>query len=64
MIVENLVANAKTAQQVIADAVGRLPYARTCECGHALANAIITRPEAVPEQLKRDLAPIIGKYLK
>jgi 5'-methylthioadenosine phosphorylase len=63
MIVAHLVANAKTAQQVIAEAVGRLPIERTCGCGHALKDAIITRPEAVPAQLKRDLAPIIGKYL-
>jgi len=64
MIVANLVANAKTAQRVIAEAVGRLPYERTCECATALAHAIITRPEYVPETVKRDLAPIVGKYLR
>jgi 5'-methylthioadenosine phosphorylase len=64
MIVQNLVANAKTAQQVIADAVSRLPYERTCECATALKHALLTRPEAVPDKLKRDLAPIIRKYLK
>jgi 5'-methylthioadenosine phosphorylase len=63
MIVANLVANAGTAQQVIAEAVGRLPFERSCECAHALKYAIITRPDAVPEQLRKDLAPIIGKYL-
>ena len=64
MIVANLVANARTAQQVIADAVDRLPYDRTCECATALATAIITRPEAIPERTKRDLAPLISKYIK
>jgi 5'-methylthioadenosine phosphorylase len=64
MIVANLVANARTAQQVIADAVGRLPYDRTCECATALANAIITRPEVIPDQVKRDLAPINSKYVR
>ena len=63
MIIENLVANAKTAQQVIADAVSRLPYARTCECANALQHAIITRPDAVPDRVKKDLAPIIGRYM-
>ncbi len=63
MIVQNLVANAKTAQQVIADAVSHLPFERTCECARALEHAIITRPEFVPEQVKRHLAPIIGKYI-
>jgi len=64
MIVQNLVANAKTAQAVIADAVSRLPYERTCECARALQHAIITRPDAVPARVKQDLAPIIGRYMK
>jgi 5'-methylthioadenosine phosphorylase len=63
MIIANLVANARTAQHVIADAVDRLPYERTCECANALAHAIITRPEAIPDAVKRELAPIIGRYL-
>ncbi len=64
MIVQNLVANASTAQQVIADAVSRLPYDRTCECANALQNGILTRPEAVPDRVKKDLAPIISRYIK
>jgi 5'-methylthioadenosine phosphorylase len=64
MIVQNLVANAKTAQGVIAEAVSRLSYSRTCECATALQHAILTRPEAVPERVKKDLAPIIGRYMK
>ena len=63
MIIANLVQNAKNAQQVIANAVERLPVERTCECARALAHAIITRPEHVPETVKRDLQPLIGKYL-
>ncbi len=63
MIVANLTANASTAQQVIAEAVGRLPIERTCECAHALKYGIITRPDAVPAKLKKDLAPLIGRYL-
>jgi 5'-methylthioadenosine phosphorylase len=63
MIVKNLMANAKTAQAVIAEAVSRLPYERACECANALQHAIITRPDAVPDPVKRHLAPIIGKYM-
>jgi len=63
MVIANLTQNAKTAQQVIANAIGRLPFERTCECATALATAIITRPDAIPEQVKKDLAPIIGKYV-
>ena len=63
MIISNLMQNAKTAQQVIANAVERLPIARGCECARALATAIITRPEAVPAATKARLQPIVGKYL-
>jgi 5'-methylthioadenosine phosphorylase len=64
MIIGNLSQNAVTAQRAMAAAVGRISGARTCGCKDALATAIITRPDAVPEQTKKDLAPIIGKYLK
>jgi 5'-methylthioadenosine phosphorylase len=64
MIIDNLTQNARTAQQVIANAVGRLPYERTCECASALKYALITRPDVIPERVKKDLAPLIGKYLQ
>jgi 5'-methylthioadenosine phosphorylase len=63
MIINNLTQNAKMAQQVIANAVERLPIARECECARALAAAIITRPEHVPAGTRSRLAPIVGKYL-
>jgi 5'-methylthioadenosine phosphorylase len=64
MVVATLLQNAKTAQQVIANAVERLPIARGCECATALATAIITRPEAVPVETKKELQPLVGKYLR
>ena len=63
MIIANLTENARTAQQVIAGAVGALPFERTCECASALKFAVITRPDAVPAEVKRRLAPLVGKYL-
>jgi 5'-methylthioadenosine phosphorylase len=63
LIVANLLQNAKTAQQAIAEAVGRISGPRMCGCKDALATAIITRPENVPEKTKRELAPIIAKYI-
>ena len=63
LIIANLMQNAKTAQQAIAEAIGRISGPRTCGCKDALATAIITRPEHVPAQTKRELAPIIGKYI-
>ena len=64
MIIRNLTENAETARRLIADAVARVPAERTCPCASALATAIITRPDAVPAATKRELAPIVGKYLK
>jgi 5'-methylthioadenosine phosphorylase len=64
LIIANLMQNAVTAQKTIAEAVSRLPEARTCACKDALATAIITRPEHVPAQTKEDLQPIIGKYMQ
>jgi 5'-methylthioadenosine phosphorylase len=63
MIIANLTQNARTAQEVIAGAVASLPLERTCECASALKYAIITRPDAMPEAVKRELAPIVGKYV-
>jgi 5'-methylthioadenosine phosphorylase len=63
MIVANLMQNATNAQRVIAAAVDRLPFERTCECASALKYAIITRPEAIPPDIKRELGPLVGKYL-
>jgi 5'-methylthioadenosine phosphorylase len=63
MVIRNLTENARTAQQVIANAVARLPIARDCECARALATALITRPEAVPAATRERLRPIVGKYL-
>ena len=63
MVIANLTQNAKMAQEIIAGAVARLPYARTCECASALKYALVTRPDAIPDQAKQELWPIIGKYL-
>jgi len=41
-----------------------LPFERTCECATALKHALITRPEAIPEQTRKTLAPIVGRYLQ
>jgi 5'-methylthioadenosine phosphorylase len=64
MIIANLIHNAATAQQIIAQAVDRLPFERSCECATALKFALITRPDMIPAQVREDLAPIIGKYLQ
>ena len=63
-IIENLGKNAATAKAVLRATVRRLPEARDCECASALRFALMTRPDLVPAQVKKDLAPIVGKYMK
>jgi 5'-methylthioadenosine phosphorylase len=63
-IIQNLVRNAAMAKAVLRAAVQRLPREpRTCECATALRSALVTAPELVPDGVKRDLAPIIGRYM-
>jgi len=64
MLLSTLAANAELAQETIRLLVPRLAAAeRGCECGSTLATALITRRDLIPEQLRWDLAPIVGKYL-
>jgi 5'-methylthioadenosine phosphorylase len=63
-IIDNLMKNAETAKKMVRETVKSLPFERTCECASALQYALITQQDMIPEDLKRDLAPLIGKYLK
>jgi 5'-methylthioadenosine phosphorylase len=63
MIIGHLTQNATTAQQVIAEAVGVYAGRYQCHCATALSSAIITRRDAIPDALRRTLAPLIGKYV-
>ncbi|OGW61365.1 MAG: methylthioadenosine phosphorylase [Nitrospirae bacterium RBG_16_64_22] len=55
--------NVETARRILAKAVSSLPSARGCSCGAALQNAVMTAPDLIPAQTRRDLDPLIGKYL-
>jgi 5'-methylthioadenosine phosphorylase len=56
--------NIETSKTMIREAVRMLPPSRSCPCGGALRNTIMTPEKLVPAKTKRDLAPIIGKYMK
>jgi 5'-methylthioadenosine phosphorylase len=60
MIVRNLQANVGNARRIVASVAGSLPE-RDCSCADALQSAIITPMHLVPEQVKRDLAPILNR---
>jgi len=61
-IIANLMKNAENACRVVADAVGRMPAARACKCGTALAHAIITDRKLVNETTRQKLGILVDKY--
>jgi len=62
-IIDNLVKNAENAAKVVAAAVATMPAGRSCKCGSALKHALLTNPAAVPEETKKKLELLVGKYL-
>jgi hypothetical protein len=40
-----------------------MPAHSECACHSALANAIVTDRKMIPAKVKKDLKPIIGKYI-
>ena len=64
MVIANLVKNVQTSKKIVRHAVTNLPAREGCPCPTARQHAIITSPEVVPEPVRLDLAPIVGKYLK
>lgn len=55
--------NVTMARNIIKQAVNTLSTEARCECGEALKFAIMTDHALIPEQTRKDLAPILGKYL-
>jgi 5'-methylthioadenosine phosphorylase len=63
-IVQNLQKNAELAVKILVKTVKALDLSVPSPHANALKNAIITSPDYVSDEVKRDLAPIIGKYIK
>ena len=63
-VMEYLARNIENVQGVIREAVPRVPAARACKCGAALAHAIITEAKKIPPSTRKRLRLIIGKYLR
>jgi 5'-methylthioadenosine phosphorylase len=63
-VMKVLAQNVATARAVLRAVVRRLPLPRECECEHALRHGLLTPAELVPEAIKRELEPIVGRYLR
>src|ERR1700680_706286 len=57
-IISNLNKNAENAQNVVREAVRRIPTDRACKCGSALAHAILTDRAVIPAAARKRLRAI------
>jgi 5'-methylthioadenosine phosphorylase len=63
MVIEYLHRNADMARQIIARAVPRIPSEPTWPCHSALQNTFLTDRKLWPARTRRELAPLLAKYL-
>ena len=64
VILDTLRRNVEMSKQLIKFAIAHAAEHRHCACASALAGAIVTDPRIIPDERKKELAPIIGKYVK
>jgi 5'-methylthioadenosine phosphorylase len=55
--------NVDLARRTVVRVAADLPTRTGCPCPNALQHAIITERAAIPEAVRRELAPIVGRYL-
>ena len=64
MIIANLNKNIENAKKVLSQVIKDISPGRACTCHEALASAIVTDRSMISKKIKKDLLPIIGKYIK
>jgi 5'-methylthioadenosine phosphorylase len=70
MVIETLIKNTSIAQEALVflarelnpDISTSISLERSCECAHALASAVITSPQAIPDEARQRLELLIAKY--
>lgn len=63
MVIANLTKNATTAKAIIQKVIPQIPEMPSWPCHDALKNAIMTDKKLWPAKTKRELAPLLAKYL-
>jgi len=64
VILDNLRHGIDSTRKIIKLAVAGIPEKRTCRCATALQTAIVTAPELIPDEQKKKLDLLIGKYIR
>ncbi len=62
-VLDNAAANEQAIKRLVERAIETLPEERDCDCQRALAGAINTPSEAIPEETKRQTELLVGEYL-
>jgi len=62
-VIATLNRNVETAKSIIRDAVPRVPATRACPCAEALKFGIMTPGNMIPEDAKKRLGLLIGRYI-
>jgi 5'-methylthioadenosine phosphorylase len=63
MIIQNLNRNADMAKKIVVRAISKIPAAPDWPCHSALKNAILTDKKLWPAKTKKELQPLLAKYL-
>lgn len=63
MVIQTLNKNTSLAQEAVRVLARNLKHERLCDCGHALATALITRKDVIPPETRQKLDLLINKYL-
>jgi 5'-methylthioadenosine phosphorylase len=63
IVIETLNKNTQIAQDALGKLVEKLDSTRRCNCGNALAGALITQRSSIPSTTLQKLNPLIGKYI-
>ena len=62
-VLSNLNQNTVAAKSTLRRVLTSLPAGRTCNCGSALANSIVTEVSRIPPEAIQRLGPLVEKYL-
>jgi len=63
MVIEILNRNTQIAEKSIRNLLNLLTSERDCDCPNALSDALITRPDIIPDETRQRLSLLVEKYL-
>ena len=63
MVIQTLNKNTRLAEEAVRNLVAKLNSTHSCNCGHALASALITQHNVIPKKTIKKLEPLVRKYI-